>query len=147
MSSRETAHRLGQVLLADSVRQRQSVFAQRLIEPSVEHGSLSDLVQWIDRHLDTVLTASDMARHCKMSLRSFHRKFVAAHGVTPRKFLQLKRIERAQEQLRTSRRSVEQILEGVGVSDVASFRRVFQREIGLSPAEYRRRLRPGAVPR
>lgn len=146
-SSRETAHQLGQLLLADSVRQRQSVFAQRLIEPSVQHGSLSDLVQWIDRHLDTTLTASDMARHCKMSLRSFHRKFVAAHGVTPRKFLQLKRIERAQEQLRTSRRSVEQILEQVGVSDVASFRRVFQREIGLSPAEYRRRLRPQGAAR
>lgn len=141
-SSRETAHRLGQMLLADSVRQRQSVFAQRLIEPAVEHGPLSDLAQWIERHLDGALTASAMARRCRMSLRSFHRRFVAAHGVTPRKFVQLKRIERAQEQLRNSRKSIEQILANVGVSDVASFRRVFQRELGLSPAEYRRRLRP-----
>jgi transcriptional regulator GlxA family with amidase domain len=141
-SSRETAHRLGQVLLADSVRQRQSVFAQRLIEPAVEHGALSDLAQWIDRHLGEALTASGMARCCRMSLRSFHRRFVAAYGVTPRKFVQLRRIERAQDQLRNSRKSIEQILELVGVSDVASFRRLFQRELGMSPAEYRRRLRP-----
>ncbi len=141
-SSRETAHRLGQVLLADSVRQRQSVFAHRLIEPAVEHGALGDLSQWIDRHLGEALTAESMARHCRMSLRSFHRRFVAAYGVTPRKFLQLRRIERAQEQLRNSRKSIEQILGQVGVSDVSSFRRLFQRELGLSPAEYRRRLRP-----
>jgi len=82
-----------------------------------------------------------MARRCKMSVRSFHRKFVTVHGVTPRKFLQLKRIERVQAQLRTSHKSLEQILAEVGVSDVASFRRVFRRELGYSPAEYRRRLR------
>ncbi|HEX7115435.1 MAG TPA: helix-turn-helix domain-containing protein [Steroidobacter sp.] len=81
-----------------------------------------------------------MARRCKMSVRSFHRKFVTVHGVTPCKFLQLKRIERVQAQLRTSRKSLEQILAEVGVSDVASFRRVFRRELGYSPAEYRRRL-------
>jgi len=34
----------------------------------------------------------------------------------------------------------------VGVTDVPSFRRIFQRELGLSPAQYRRRLvdRPAA---
>jgi transcriptional regulator GlxA family with amidase domain len=144
-SSRETAHELGQMLLADSVRQRQSVFAHRLTEPAVDLGSRSNLSRWIDRHLDEGLTVRDMARHCRMSLRSFHRRFVTAYGVTPRKFIQLKRIERAQEQLRNTRKSVEQILAQIGVSDVASFRRVFQRELGLSPAEYRRRLRPAEV--
>ena len=51
------------------------------------------------------------------------------------------RIERVQARLRTSRKSLEQILAEVGVSEVASFRRVFRRELGYSPAEYRRRLR------
>ncbi|MBX5461863.1 MAG: helix-turn-helix domain-containing protein [Steroidobacteraceae bacterium] len=139
--SRERAHELGQLVLADSVRQKQSVFAQRLIEPGVEHGELLGLTRWIERHLAEPLSAVAMARRCKMSVRSFHRKFVAVHGVTPRKFLQLKRIERVQAQLRTSRKSLEQILAEVGVSDVASFRRVFRRELGYSPAEYRRRLR------
>jgi transcriptional regulator GlxA family with amidase domain len=75
-----------------------------------------------------------------MSSRTFHRRFFDAYGTTPRKFVQLKRIEKAQRLLRTTARSVEQILALVGVSDVTSFRRVFRREIGYSPAEFRRRL-------
>jgi transcriptional regulator GlxA family with amidase domain len=125
----------------DSTRQRQSVFAQRLIAPEVQQGPMQDLARWIERNLARSPTTSDMARHCGLSLRSFHRKFVDAYRVTPRKFIQLKRIERAQKRLRESRRSVEQIMAEIGVSDVASFRKVFQRELGCSPAEYRKRLR------
>src|SRR5262249_34587478 len=107
---RRTAHDVGQLVLADSVRQRQSVFAQRLVEPSVEEGSLQGLTQWIDRNLSGTLSASDLARHCGMSLRSFHRRFLLAHGISPRKFVQLKRVERVQEQLRSTRKSLEQVL-------------------------------------
>jgi transcriptional regulator GlxA family with amidase domain len=81
-----------------------------------------------------------MAKHCNMSLRSFHRRFREAYGVTPRKYLQLKRVEAVRRALGESRRSIAQILEDVGVSDVTSFRRVFQRELGQSPAEFRRQL-------
>ena len=135
------AHRLGGLLLADSIRQRQSVFAQRLIVPSVEEGALAGLSQWIDAHLGEAISARDMARRCHLSLRTFHRRFVATHRVTPRKFLQLKRVERVQQQVRDGHKSMKRILDDIGVSDASSFRRVFRRELGLSPAEYWRRLR------
>jgi transcriptional regulator GlxA family with amidase domain len=142
-ASKELSHRLGQRLLADSVRQRQSVYAQTLIEPQVEHPALSALPQWIERHLGEPLLAPDLAKQCRMSLRTFHRQFESEFKTTPRKYIQLKRIEKAQELLRTSRKSLAQILETIGVSDVASFRRIFQREIGYSPAAFRRQLRRG----
>lgn len=141
-SSRATAHSIGQALLADSIRQKQSVYAQSLIDPRAQHGQLGDLVRWIDRHLDQPLVACDMAKRCRMSRRTFHRRFLDAFRVTPRKFVQVKRIEKAQDLLRNTSRSIEQILQSVGVSDTTSFRRVFQRELGCSPSEYRRRLRP-----
>jgi transcriptional regulator GlxA family with amidase domain len=140
-STREVAHRIGRTLLADSARQRQSLYAQALIDPRIEHGALRDLAAWVERRLAEPLTARDMARHSRMSLRSFHRKFREAFRVTPRKYLQIKRIERSQALLRNTSRSVEQVLQAVGVSDVTSFRRVFQRELGCTPSEYRRRLR------
>lgn len=140
-STREVAHRIGRTLLADSARQRQSLYAQALIDPRVEHGPLRDLAGWVERRLAEPLTASDMARHSRMSLRTFHRKFRDAFQVTPRKYLQIKRIEKSQALLRNTSRSVEQVLQAVGVSDVTSFRRVFQRELGCTPSEYRRRLR------
>jgi transcriptional regulator GlxA family with amidase domain len=139
-SSQSAAHALGQTLLADSVRQKQSVYAQRLIDLEVEHERLKGLTGWIESHLEQPLAAAALAKRCKMSSRTFHRRFFEAYGTTPRKFIQLKRIEKAQRLLRTTTRSIEQILASVGVSDVASFRRVFRREIGYSPAEFRRRL-------
>ncbi len=142
--SRRAAHELGQMMLADSVRQYQSIYALRLTAPPAERGALRDIDGWIESRLKASPTASDMARHCHMSLRSFHRKFREAYGLTPRKFVQLKRLEVVRQRLTDSGRSLEQILEEVGVSDVTSFRRIFQRELGRSPAEYRRRLRAAA---
>jgi transcriptional regulator GlxA family with amidase domain len=139
-SSRAIAHELGRAMLADSARQHQSIYALRLAEPATVSGQLRDIEPWIDGRLRSAPTAADMARHCNMSLRSFHRKFREAYGVTPRKYLQLKRVEAVRQRLGDSRRSIEQILADVGVSDVTSFRRIFQRELGYSPAEFRRRL-------
>ncbi|HEU4653493.1 MAG TPA: helix-turn-helix domain-containing protein [Steroidobacteraceae bacterium] len=138
---REIAHQLGQRLLADSVRQKQSVYAQTLIDPGVEHEELGAIGKWIDRHLDQALDAEPLAKRCNMSLRTFHRRFAEVFGTTPRKFVQVKRVERAQELLRKTSKSIEQIVSEVGVSDPVSFRRVFQRELGFSPAEFRRKLR------
>jgi transcriptional regulator GlxA family with amidase domain len=146
-SSQPAAHALGQTLLADSARQKQSVYAQKLIDLDVEHERLKGLTAWIESHLEQPLSAAVLAKRCNMSSRTFHRRVYEAYGTTPRKFVQLKRIEKAQQLLRTTTRSVDQILARVGVSDVASFRRVFRREIGYSPAEFRRRLTTQLHPR
>lgn len=141
-SSRATAHALGRLMLADSSRQYQSIYAQRLLEPTVPPGALGGMASWIERRLKVAPSAAQMARHCGMSLRSFHRKFREAFGVTPRKFVQLKRIESVRQLLADRARSTEDILEQVGVSDRTSFRRVFQRELGYSLVQYRRLLSP-----
>lgn len=139
-SSPAVAREIGRIMLADSARQHQSLYALRLAEPAAAGGQLHDIDGWLDRRLNTAPTAAEMAKHCNMSLRTFHRRFRAAYGVTPRKYLQLKRVEAVRRLLGESRRSIEQILADVGVSDVTSFRRVFQRELGHSPAEFRRHL-------
>lgn len=139
-ASRELARTLARMMLADSARQHQSVYALRLAEPAAAQGELRQIDAWIDARLRSAPTAADMARHCNMSLRSFHRKFREAYGVTPRKYLQLKRVEAVRRLLGESRRSVAQILADVGISDATSFRRVFQRELGQSPAGLRRQL-------
>lgn len=140
-TSRPSAHALGRLMLADSSRQYQSIYAQQLIEPTLRPGALGGMAAWIERRLQTAPSAAQMARHCGMSLRSFHRKFRAAFGLTPRKFVQLKRIEAVRKLLADRTRSTEDILEQVGVSDRTSFRRVFQRELGYSLSEYRRLLK------
>lgn len=138
-SSRSIAHELGRMMLADSARQHQSIYALDLAGPAAA-GPLSALDAWLSQRLREAPTAREMAAHCHMSLRTFHRRFREAYGVTPRKYLQLKRVEAVRRRLTQGRRGIGQILAEVGVSDVTSFRRVFQRELGHTPAQWRRRL-------
>lgn len=137
---KKLSHELGRVLLAESVREKQSLYATRLLSIQDEGSPFHALEAWIDQNLHREITVTQLAEKSGMSLRSFQRKFTESHGMTVRAFLQLKRVEKAKELLRDTRLSLESVLERVGVSDVSSFRKLFQREIGLSPSEFRRRL-------
>jgi transcriptional regulator GlxA family with amidase domain len=142
-TSTETADRLGQTVLADRARSSQSIYTQRLAaDPGAQDEHLSGLSSWIDGCLDRTIVAEEMARCCNMSLRSFHRRFAAVYRMTPQKFLQLKRLERARALLHEGSLSVAQVMQAVGVSNAGAFRRLFSREFGHSPGEFRRSV-PG----
>jgi len=81
-----------------------------------------------------------MAAFCNMSLRSFHRRFQDNYGVTPIKFLQLRRIEVAKTMLAQKELSLDTVAERAGFADMAFFRSVFSRETGMTPGQYRRNM-------
>jgi transcriptional regulator GlxA family with amidase domain len=141
--SRAVSREVGRLLLADSIRQRQSVYATTVVSARSDDPRMQRLERWLDQNLSSPVSVDEMAGVCRLGTRTFHRAFASAFGCTPRKFLQLKRIEKVRHLLRDAGTSVEKAVASVGVSDVPSFRKVFRREMGLSPAEYRRRLRAG----
>jgi transcriptional regulator GlxA family with amidase domain len=81
-----------------------------------------------------------MAEFCHMSLRSFHRKFQENYGVSPIKFLQLRRIEKAKTLLAEGNVPLEIVAERAGFGDMAFFRAVFSRETGMTPGQFRRNM-------
>ena len=131
---------LGQILLAGSVRQKQSVYSEALVPRAGLDTRFGALEEFVERHLEREILVPEMAHACGLSERSFHRQFVQAYGFTPRKLVQLKRVERAKKLLREGDLSVEEVVERVGVSDPVSFRRVFLREMGMSPSRYRKEM-------
>jgi transcriptional regulator GlxA family with amidase domain len=145
-SSKDLAHQIGSVLLADSVRQKQSVYAQALVSDLSGNPAFMMLDAWIAQRVHLAPTVAEMARHCRMSLRSFQRQFSQTYAMGPKKYLQLKRVEKAKALLADASLTVEAVLERLGLSDLAAFRRIFQREIGLSPSEYRRKLSRAHAP-
>jgi transcriptional regulator GlxA family with amidase domain len=134
------AQSLGQTLLADTVRQKQSVYATRLVAAPRDATTFEALEREIDRRGGDGLTVPDMAAFCNMSLRSFHRRFQDNYGVTPIKFLQLRRIEAAKAMLAQKQLSLDTVAERAGFSDMAFFRSVFSRETGMTPGQYRRNM-------
>lgn len=114
---------------------KQSQFSQLLDAQTQGHGDFSDLVMWMESNLDQAIGVSDMARQCAMSDRSFHRKFVAATGTTPSRFLDNLRLARAR-QLVEAGIAVKSIATAVGYRSDSAFRASFKEKFGVSPTTH-----------
>lgn len=69
---------------------------------------------------------------------SFARRFKRATGYPPLDYVHAIRVEEAKQLLETTEQTVEEIGRHVGYEDAASFRRLFRRRTGQSPAEHRK---------
>lgn len=97
--------------------------------------------EYIDRHLADPLTVDHLARLAGLSRFHFIRRFRAAVGETPHRYLRRRRLERAAELLVTTAYPVTEISDRVGFQSLGSFSTLFRRFTGESPVEYRARRR------
>ena len=93
--------------------------------------------QWALERLDTPLTVGALARHARVSSRTFSRRFLQDTGYTPMQWVLRARIDLARELLERSELGVEQIADRVGLGTGANLRAHFHRVLGTSPSEYR----------
>lgn len=84
-------------------------------------------------------TLDEVAGKLGVSGRTLKRK-LAIGGTSYSALLDEARLERARELLRADRRSIEEIAESLGYSDVANFTRAFRRWTGSTPAAERKRM-------
>lgn len=86
------------------------------------------------RTLDLALLGEQLG----LSPRTLARRFADELQTTPGRWIQDRRIEAAKTLLESTRLGVVEICYQVGYQDAASFSRLFNRTVGLSPGEYRR---------
>ena len=84
---------------------------------------------------------SEVANYSCMSQYHFSRVFTKTFGETPNKFVTRLRVKKAKNLLITKNFSVSKICEIVGYSSVSSFSSRFSKEVGMSPSQYRHKLR------
>jgi len=77
----------------------------------------------------------------------FTRCFAATYGETPMRYLTRRRIERAQDLLRSANLTVTEICMAVGFSSLGSFSSRFTQLVGESPTAYRNRWAAAGGPR
>ncbi|MFD3807222.1 GlxA family transcriptional regulator [Streptomyces sp. NPDC058611] len=115
--------------------------------PAADTGhALSELLQWTAGRLHEPLTVPDLARRMNMSTRNLTRRFAAATGTTPLRWLHTQRIHRAQELLETTDDSIELIASRTGMGTATTLRRHFHRALGVPPDVYRRTFRTHRPP-
>jgi AraC-like DNA-binding protein len=83
------------------------------------------------------ITIEDLAGVACMNTFYFLRQFRNAFGVTPHRFLTLRRMEVAASLLRSTSLPVSEVCIDSGFSDLSSFAKLFRRHYGISPAAFR----------
>lgn len=103
--------------------------------------AIAALQSWLTKHLNQPVTLADLAVESGLSERSLSRRFKQATGQSPLDYLNTLRLRTARELLQQSNLSIGELAQTVGISDPNYFSRLFRREYGESPGNYRRKVR------
>lgn len=103
-------------------------------------GPIRDLQSWILENLAGDLSVDKLAERVAMSPRNFTRVFTRETGISPAKFVEEGRLHTARQRLEQSVEGIEHIAVTTGFGNGLNLRRVFERNLQLTPTEYRDRF-------
>ena len=95
---------------------------------------------WIAEHLAGDLRVERLAEQAGMSPRTFARIYAAKIGLTPARMVEKIRIEAVRRILEETDVPIKRIASMCGFGQEERLRRAFARQVGTTPAEYRRRF-------
>jgi transcriptional regulator GlxA family with amidase domain len=81
-----------------------------------------------------------LAKKAAMSPRHFARLFVKVTGKTPAEFVEQVRVDAARAALEATDHTIERIADDCGFGTDETLRRTFQRQLGVTPSDYRKRF-------
>lgn len=115
--------------------------------PDDQRAGLRRARDHVDRHFAEPLTLEELASVATLSKYHFLRLFRIAYGQTPAGYLSERRVERAQDLLRTTNLTVTEVCHAVGYSSVGSFSSRFAEITGETPSAFQARWARDGVPR
>ena len=118
----------------------QAQFSTQLRAQMVDGGQLAPLLAWLQENLHRQLSMETMAGQAAMSPRNFARVFLRETGMTPAKYLDQLRLEKAVGLLEDSSVPIGTVAARSGFSCAEQMRRTFIRLMGITPIAYRKRF-------
>jgi AraC family transcriptional regulator len=117
--------------------------ARRAAVPAIRQSSLAPwqvkrVADHISAHLDRSIGLRELAGVARLSNSHFSRAFKGAFGQTPHTFIMNQRVALARKKMLNSREPLSQIALLCGFSDQAHLARLFRRETGIAPSQWRR---------
>jgi transcriptional regulator GlxA family with amidase domain len=131
-----TARRTARVTLVPDNRISQAPYMDR-IQRTPPDEFAEDVQRWLATRLADPYDLGRLAAAFHVSTRTMLRRFGHACGQSPLEHLQDLRVAQAKRVLEAGL-SVQDAMHAVGYSDPGTFRRLFTRRVGLTPAAYRR---------
>lgn len=129
------AQRCARFLLVDD-RARQAPYMSVALL-AAQDPAVGRAERWARAHLGAGVTVEALAEAAGLTTRTLARRVERATGLSPVRFLQRLRLERATELLRTTALSVEEIARQVGYAEPTTLRRLLRRDAGGRPRDVR----------
>lgn len=103
-------------------------------------GPIGEVQSWILQNLTADLCVENLAEKAAMSPRNFTRVFTREAGVSPARYVTEARLAAARQLLEQTRDPLERIAEQSGFGTSINLRRIFEKQLHLTPGEYRQRF-------
>jgi AraC family transcriptional regulator len=109
---------------------------------TLPRAKLRAVVEYVEEHLDAGPTLEQLAAIARLSPNYFAWQFKRATGLPPHQYVLARRVERAKQLLQTgSDFSLAEVAASAGFSDQSQFSHHFKRLVGVTPGQFRTRVR------
>lgn len=119
-----------------------ALFARNCVFPQTQstasyHHLIAQAVEQMYAQYATPMEIKDYAALCNISIPWFIRAFRLTMGISPQQFMIRIRMGKARELLASSPYNISEIAAMVGYDNPLYFSRIFKKNVGVSPKEYR----------
>jgi transcriptional regulator GlxA family with amidase domain len=101
--------------------------------------ALQEIQRWVAANPGLDHSVASLAQRLKLSPRHFARLFRDEVGITPAVWVEAARVTSARALLEDGQITPKQVAARCGFADADVLRRAFNRHVGVTPAEYRKR--------
>ena len=115
--------------------------AQAATAETGDDALLKNVDNYIAQHLRKNFTIRDLANHLFMEYSYLSRLFSARYGIRLKQYITQKRLLTAKEMITGTNLTMTEIAQKCGFETLYRLERIFKKEEGLSPTEYRSRFR------
>ncbi|KGJ95856.1 GlxA family transcriptional regulator [Thalassotalea sp. ND16A] len=118
----------------------QKQFSELLLAQSLSNDKITLACSYIHENLSADLTVDLLAERVNMSPRNFSRQFTEQLRLSPGKYVQKSRVDRAKHLLEQGQLSITQVAGKVGINSIAVLNRLFKKHLGIRPNDYKQRF-------
>ncbi|HBU2185880.1 TPA: helix-turn-helix domain-containing protein [Klebsiella pneumoniae] len=115
-------------------------FSRYNLQQTATQGPINDLLAWLLENLTADLSVDKLAEKVAMSPRNFTRVFTRETGASPARYVAEARLAAARQRLEQTHETLDRIAEQTGFGSSINLRRLFEKQLNLTPGEYRQRF-------
>ena len=135
--NKKIIHELGHLLVMNTSPREQRRYKKFNVDLNHPDLEVKKCQTYINKNYRLSITLSDLESHVNLTNRTLIRRFVRATGLTPLKYIQSIKIQKACELLESTNQAIEEVAHDMGYEDVGSFRKIFIQKMGVGPKEFR----------